>query len=186
MEGRGMRYARGKHEKSLNTVQTTLPFSPSPRISEPSVYAAIKSISLWKQSVAATIHAVEQSGGATVRLAGVVTASAGNFDGRIDCRQCDVVHATLRRSGVSCAHHPGTVSNSIPMKPDKGEHQPRSGYDRRESDVGQLGRLPDRRRQPERRLPELVEISLDEFQFQLRLAEFYRRASRRRSGSTSC
>jgi hypothetical protein len=30
MEGRGMRYARGKHEKSLNTVQTTLPFSPSP------------------------------------------------------------------------------------------------------------------------------------------------------------
>ena len=71
------------------------------------------------------------------------------------------------------------------MKPDKGEHQPRSGCDRRESDAGPLGRLPDRRRQPERRLPELVEISLDEFQFQLRLAEFYRRASRRRSGSTS-
>jgi hypothetical protein len=71
------------------------------------------------------------------------------------------------------------------MKSDKIERKLRSGCDRRESDFGPLGRLPDRRRQPERRLPELVEISLDEFQFQLQLAEFYRRASRRRSGSTS-
>ncbi len=69
------------------------------------------------------------------------------------------------------------------MKPSKSELELRSGHDRRESDAGQFRRLPDRRRQPERRLPELAEISIDEFQFQLRLAELHRSVAIRGSGS---
>jgi hypothetical protein len=35
----------------------------------------------------------------------------------------------------------------------------RSGIDRRQGDFGPPGKLPERRRRPERRLPELTEIS---------------------------
>ncbi len=150
-----------------------------------SVYASLKSVSPSRQGIEARVQVVEQSGGATVRLAAAVTARVGAVDRRIDCRPCEVVHASLRRSGVSFGRYYGTANTSTPMKSDTIERKLRSGYDRRERDVGPLGRLPDRRRQPERRLPELVEISLDEFQFQLQLAEFYRRAYKRRSGSTS-
>lgn len=46
-------------------------------------------------------------------------------------------------------------------------YKTRSGCDRRECDVGRPGKLPERRRIPERRLPELSDvsdISFEEFQ----------------------
>ena len=48
--------------------------------------------------------------------------------------------------------------------------KPRSGFDRREHDFGRPNKLPDRRRIPDRRLPELTEafdISFEEFQLLL-------------------
>jgi hypothetical protein len=51
----------------------------------------------------------------------------------------------------------------------------RSGRDRRERDSGPPGKLPERRRQPDRRLPELTELSDLSFErFQLLLAAFGR------------
>jgi len=58
----------------------------------------------------------------------------------------------------------------------------RSGSDRRQVDLGRPGRLPERRRQPERRLPELSEATEISFEgFQLLLAEANGRAGKRRS-----
>ncbi|WP_034922570.1 hypothetical protein [Candidatus Accumulibacter vicinus] len=48
--------------------------------------------------------------------------------------------------------------------------QPRSRVDRRQHDYGRPGHLPDRRRIPDRRLPELNEVSdmtFEEFQLLL-------------------
>lgn len=46
-------------------------------------------------------------------------------------------------------------------------YKTRSGFDRRQRDLGRPGKLPERRRIPERRLPELTDvsdISFEEFQ----------------------
>lgn len=58
----------------------------------------------------------------------------------------------------------------------------RSGSDRRQADLGRPGKLPERRRQPERRLPELSEASDISFEgFQLLLAELQEGTRKRRS-----
>jgi len=58
----------------------------------------------------------------------------------------------------------------------------RSGSDRRQVDLGRPGKLPERRRQPERRLPELNEAADISFEgFQLLLAEVNGRTGKRRS-----
>ena len=58
----------------------------------------------------------------------------------------------------------------------------RSGNDRRQVDLGRPGKLPERRRQPERRLPELSEAAEISFEgFQLLLAEANRHAGKTRS-----
>jgi hypothetical protein len=55
----------------------------------------------------------------------------------------------------------------------------RSGIDRRQGDFGPPGKLPERRRRPERRLPELTEISDISFEgFQLLLDGFGKSISR--------
>jgi len=61
----------------------------------------------------------------------------------------------------------------------------RSGVDRRQLDTGPRGKLPERRRQPERRLPELTEIHDISFEgFQLLLAGTGKAAPKSPSPST--
>ncbi|MBL8392779.1 MAG: hypothetical protein JNN21_13050 [Candidatus Accumulibacter sp.] len=58
----------------------------------------------------------------------------------------------------------------------------RSGGDRRQVDRGPPGKLPERRRQPERRMPELSEAADMSFErFQSLLAEVNGRCGKRRS-----
>jgi hypothetical protein len=58
----------------------------------------------------------------------------------------------------------------------------RSGIDRRQTGFGPPDKLPERRRRPERRLPELTEISDISFEgFQLLLDGFGKSASRSHS-----
>ncbi|EXI67599.1 MAG: hypothetical protein AW08_01861 [Candidatus Accumulibacter adjunctus] len=58
----------------------------------------------------------------------------------------------------------------------------RSGSDRRQNDLGRPGKLPERRRQPERRLPELSEATDISFEgFQLLLAELREGTRKKRS-----
>ncbi len=60
----------------------------------------------------------------------------------------------------------------------------RSGIDRRQNDLGPRGKLPERRRQPERRLPELTEVCDISFEgFQLLLAGLGKPAVRSSSSS---
>ena len=44
-----------------------------------------------------------------------------------------------------------------------GEHKKRTGLDRRKRDIGPPAGWKERRRTPERRLPEVEEISIEEF-----------------------
>lgn len=62
----------------------------------------------------------------------------------------------------------------------------RSGSDRRQDDLGRPGKLPERRRQPERRLPELSEAADISFEgFQLLLAELKEFTRKKRSAVRS-
>jgi len=44
-----------------------------------------------------------------------------------------------------------------------GHHKPRTGKDRRKKDIGPPAGWKERRRNPERRMPEVEEISVEEF-----------------------
>ncbi|SBT03868.1 hypothetical protein ACCAA_1170015 [Candidatus Accumulibacter aalborgensis] len=46
-------------------------------------------------------------------------------------------------------------------------HKIRSGSDRRKRDIGPPGKIPERRRQPDRRLPELTDASFEQFELEL-------------------
>jgi len=47
------------------------------------------------------------------------------------------------------------------------KHKIRSGIDRRQHDIGPPSKVAERRRQPDRRLPELADMPFEEFEAEL-------------------